>query len=139
MRLVTTIVLGCAAMALGLPGLSQTVSGIQETRAYSHGIGRITWTLSKDLPTICLEAGLGGAAPGASADEAAAAAARRIRQVGVEHVISGGGRIPWEEGRLKEMMDRLKTNGLTLANLMISETQRFPHFMPGTGTSPRTR
>src|SRR5437763_14007050 len=58
-----------------------------------------------DLPKICLAAGLGAVG---------------IRQLGVEHVISGGGRIPWEEGRLKEMMDGLKSNGLTLANLMIS-------------------
>ena len=74
----------------------------------------------KETPKICLEAGLGGAPPGASADEAAAAAARRIRQLGVDHVLSGGPRIPWEESRLKDMMDRLKTNGLTLANLMIA-------------------
>ena len=74
---------------------------------------------AKDTPKICLEAGL-GAPPGASPDEAAAAAGRRIRQLGVDHVISGGPRIPWEEARLKEMMDRLKANGLMLANLMIS-------------------
>ena len=74
----------------------------------------------KDTPKICLEAGLGGAAAGTSPDEAAAAAARRIRQLGVDHVLSGGPRIPWEEGQLKETMDRLKSNGLTLANLMIS-------------------
>jgi mannonate dehydratase len=85
----------------------------------------------RELPKICLEAGLGGAAPGASADEAAAAAARRIRQLGVEHVISGGGRIPWEEGRLKEMMDRLKGNGLTLANLMIAGFPNAIYNRPG--------
>jgi mannonate dehydratase len=74
----------------------------------------------KDTPKICLEVGTGGGPPGASADETAAASARRIRQLGVEYVLSGGGRIPWEESRLREMIDRLKTNGLTLANLMIS-------------------
>jgi mannonate dehydratase len=73
----------------------------------------------KDTPKICLEAGLAPPA-GATPEEAAAASARRIRQLGVEHVISGGPRIPWEESRLKEMMARLKANGLTLANLMIS-------------------
>src|SRR5437773_2117999 len=73
----------------------------------------------KDTPKICLEMGLAPPA-GASPEEAAAASARRIRQLGVEHVISGGPRIPWEESRLKDMMDRLKANGLALANLMIS-------------------
>lgn len=76
----------------------------------------------KDTPKICLEAGLAAPPPalgGVAGDEAIAAAARRIRQLGVDHVISGGGRIPWEESRLKDMMDRLKKNGLTLANLMI--------------------
>jgi mannonate dehydratase len=70
----------------------------------------------QDTPKICLEA---GAAVGGSSEEAAAAA-RRIRQLGVEHVISGGGGIPWDESRLRGTLDRLKENGLTLANLMIS-------------------
>ena len=71
-----------------------------------------------DLPKICLDAGTGGPLLGASAD-AASAAARRIRQLGVEHVISNGGPIPWQEARLQEMIGTLKANGLTLANLMI--------------------
>lgn len=96
----------------GLAALAMPARGVSSAEAAAGPPG--------ELPKICLEAGLGGAAPGASADEAAATAARRIRQLGVEHVISGGPRIPWEEGRLKEVMDRLKTNGLTLANLMIS-------------------
>jgi mannonate dehydratase len=69
-----------------------------------------------DTPKICLEAG----AAASDSNEEAAAAARRIRQLGVNDVISGGGRIPWEESRLRAMMDRLKSNGLTLANLMIA-------------------
>jgi mannonate dehydratase len=75
----------------------------------------------EDTPKICLEAALGGS-PGnaAGSNDEAAAAARRIRQLGVDHVISGGGRIPWEESRLKDMMDHLKSNGLVLANLMIA-------------------
>src|SRR5436190_13021858 len=69
-----------------------------------------------DTPKICLEAG----AAVTGSDEEAAAAARRLRQIGVDHVISGGGGIPWEESRLKAMMDRLRANGLILANLMIA-------------------
>lgn len=75
-----------------------------------------------DTPKICLEAGIGGPPPvpgGVASDEVVAAASRRIKQLGVDHVISGGGRIPWEEGKLKDMMDRLRNNGLTLGNLMI--------------------
>jgi mannonate dehydratase len=70
----------------------------------------------KDTPKICLEAG----AAASESREEAAAAARRIRQLGVDYIISGGGAIPWEESRLGAMMDRLKRNGLTLANLMIA-------------------
>lgn len=75
-----------------------------------------------NTPKICLEAGIGGPPPapgGVASDEVVAAASRRIKQLGVDHVISGGGRIPWEEGKLKDMMDRLRNNGLTLGNLMI--------------------
>ncbi len=52
----------------------------------------------KDTPKICLEAALGGS-PGnpAGSNDEAAAAAQRIRQLGVDHVISGGGPIPWEK------------------------------------------
>ena len=84
----------------------------------------------KDTPKICLEMGLAPPA-GVAAEEAAAASAHRIRQLGVEHVISGGPRIPWEESRLREMMDRLKANGLTLANLMISGFPNAIYNRPG--------
>ena len=85
---------------------------------------------AKDTPKICLEAGLGGA-PASGTDEAAAATARRIRQLGVDHVISGGPPIPWEESRLREMMDGLKNNGLTLANLMIAGFPNAIYNRPG--------
>jgi len=45
---------------------------------------------------------------------------RRIRQLGVEWVLSGGPPIPWDEARLKEQMDRVKAAGLNLGNLMIT-------------------
>jgi len=72
-------------------------------------------------PKICVEASL-GASPSstAGADEEARAASQRIRQLGVDHVISGGGRIPWEESRLQDMLDSFKRNGLILGNLMIA-------------------
>ena len=80
-----------------------------------------------DTPKICLE----GAAAATGDEAAAAAAARRIRQLGVTHVISGGGPIPWDEARLRTMMDRLTKNGLTLANLMIAGFPNAIYNRPG--------
>jgi len=79
-----------------------------------------------ELPKICLGAGDGSSGPGNEE-----ASARRLRQIGVTHVISGFGRIPWEESRLKEMMDRFKANGLTLGNLMIGGFNDAIYARPG--------
>jgi mannonate dehydratase len=119
-----TVLKTAGAAALALPAVSHAVPAA----AMAQSRPRFE---DKDTPKICLEASLGGTPAGASPEEAAAASARRIRQLGVEHVISGGGRIPWEESRLKEMMDRLKTNGLTLANLMISGFPNAIYNRPG--------
>ena len=70
-----------------------------------------------DTPKISLEA---GASLTATPSSDSAAAARRIRQLGVEHVLGGGGPIPWQESRLQALRDNLKANGITLGNLMIS-------------------
>jgi mannonate dehydratase len=53
---------------------------------------------------------------------------RRIKQLGVDHVLTGGPAIPWEESALREIMDRLKAGGLTVCNMMISG---FPHTIYG--------
>src|SRR6476660_6184456 len=89
---------GAAALAMPLPArLSPMTSAPDQPRFEGQ-----------DTQKICLEAGL---ALGGS-DAEATAGAGRIRQVGVNSVISGGGRIPWEEPRLRETMERLKANGL---------------------------
>jgi mannonate dehydratase len=86
----------------------------------------------KDTPKICLEANLSDSAtPPDNSAEAQAAAARRIRQLGVEHVISGGPRIPWTEESLRARIDGLKSGGLTLGNLMISGFDRAIYNRPG--------
>jgi mannonate dehydratase len=86
----------------------------------------------KDTPKICLEANLSDSGPVPDDPAMAeAAAARRIRQLGVEHVISGGPRIPWTEEVLRARMDSLKANGLTLGNLMITGFNRAIYNRPG--------
>src|SRR4051812_45485124 len=61
-------------------------------------------------PKICL-----GAQP--NADEAAI---RQYKQIGVDYVLMGGPRIPWEESEMKARMDRYKAAGITIINMMIS-------------------
>jgi mannonate dehydratase len=63
-----------------------------------------------NTPRICL------GVP-ADADEATM---RKLKQIGVDYVLMGGPRIPWEEADLRTRMDRFKAAGLTIINMMIS-------------------
>jgi len=47
------------------------------------------------------------------------AAMRRIKQLGVDHVLGSGPPIPWTEADLSSMMERYKAGGLSVSNLMI--------------------
>jgi len=87
------------------------------TPTRSASAANSAWPLAegKDTPKICLGLGDGGS-PASALDPATA---RRIAQLGVTHVLTGGGRIPWEQNQLQDLMDRLKANGLTMGNLMI--------------------
>ena len=76
-----------------------------------------------------------GAAPGGTPPAAPATqpvdSARRIKQLGVDWVLSGGGQIPWDETRLKGQADRLKASGLTLGNLKIQGFDNAIYGRPG--------
>ena len=61
-------------------------------------------------PKICL-----GASP--TLDEAGM---RQLKQIGVDAVLMGGPRIPWEDAELRARMDRFAAAGLTICNMMIS-------------------
>ena len=63
----------------------------------------------KDTPKICL----GYVTP----DEPSM---RRVKQIGVDYVLTGGPAIPWTEADIRARIDRYKAGGLTLFNLMIS-------------------
>jgi mannonate dehydratase len=83
---------------------------------------------SADIPKICLEVGPSGLAAGALNE----AGARRVKQLGVDHVIGRlQGRIPWQEAQLKELIDRLKGHGLTLGNIMITGFPNTIYGRPG--------
>jgi mannonate dehydratase len=69
-----------------------------------------------DTPKLCLEMGGGDLAAGALSD----AGMRRVKQLGVGHVLMGGPPIPWQQDQIRSVMDRLKSGGLTLGNMMIA-------------------
>ncbi len=63
-----------------------------------------------DTPKICL--GVAG-----DLDEPGM---RRVKQIGVDHVLTGGPSVPWEEAEVRARIERFKAGGLTLCNMMIS-------------------
>src|SRR5215469_1977159 len=56
---------------------------------------------------------------------------RRVKQLGVDHVLTGGPAIPWEEGEIRSIMETLKSGGLTLGNMMISGFPKTLYGKPG--------
>lgn len=48
------------------------------------------------------------------------AAMRRVRQIGVDNVLTGGPPIPWSEPELRSFVSKLKSGGLMLGNMMIA-------------------
>jgi mannonate dehydratase len=56
---------------------------------------------------------------------------RRVKQLGVNDVLTGGPPIPWQEADLQMLMDKLKTGGLTLGNMMIDGFPKTLYGKPG--------
>jgi mannonate dehydratase len=56
---------------------------------------------------------------------------RRIRQLGVDHVLMGGPPIPWEESALRDIVGSFRAGGLTVCNMMISGFPNTIYARPG--------
>ena len=56
---------------------------------------------------------------------------RRVKQLGVDHVLTGGPAIPWDESEIRSIMETLKSGGLTLGNMMISGFPKTLYGKPG--------
>lgn len=69
-----------------------------------------SWPITEgpDTPKLCL---------GSSVRDDAEI--RRVKQLGVDHVLMGGPPIPWKEEDLRARIERLKAAGITLYNMMI--------------------
>src|SRR2546421_688496 len=81
----------------------------------------------RETPKICLEMGVGRLAAGPLSE----VGMRRVKQLGVDHVLTGGPSIPWPESDLRSVMDRLKAGGLSLGNMMISGFRNTLYGRPG--------
>ncbi len=81
-----------------------------------------TWPIVEGpaTPKICLGMGRG--------DEAGM---RRIKQLGVDYVIGGGGPIPWTEESLRARIEAYRAGGLKIYNLMIGGFNDAIYARPG--------
>ncbi|MBI5283075.1 MAG: mannonate dehydratase [Candidatus Solibacter usitatus] len=79
------------------------------------------WPLveSPGTPKLCMPGGVGEAGM------------RRVKQLGVNYVLGGAGRIPWKEEDLKAQIERFKAGGLTLYNIMIGGFNSAIYARPG--------
>jgi mannonate dehydratase len=65
----------------------------------------------RDTPKLCMSI---------SIKELDETSMRRWKQIGIDHVLMGGpAKLPWQEAEIRLIMDRLKSGGLTLGNMMI--------------------
>ena len=94
---------------------ASAISGSRAQGKSSEGSG---------IPELCLEMGGGSLAAGRFDDKGM----RRVKQLGVNHVLTGGPRIPWQEADIRSRMDSLKAGGLALGNMMIGG---FPNTLYG--------
>ena len=73
-------------------------------------VAQVSWPPSRSAtPNICL-----GTSP--TLDEKGM---RALRQIGVDYVLMGGPRTPWDEKELKARMDHFRAAGITIVNMMI--------------------
>lgn len=92
----------------------------------------------KDTPKIALGMGDGGggfgggrgAAPGGRTPDPSVGP-KRIKQLGVNHVLGGGGPVPWTVESLNKIMERWKAAGITVGNLMIGLSPDILYGRPG--------
>jgi mannonate dehydratase len=93
--------MGAGALMASTPPAAAHAAQPKSSRMPSEG---------RDTPRICL--GFYG-----TVDEAGM---RRVKQIGVDYVLTGGPRIPWDEADIRARIDRFKAGGLSLCNMMIS-------------------
>jgi len=109
-------VMGAAALSASFPA-TEVRDSVRRDRDASQ---------TSRIPKIALELSRSGSyfATG-TVDQAGM---RRLKQLGVNDVLMGGPPIPWLEPDLRALVDKLKTGGLALGNVMIAG---FPNTLYG--------
>ena len=117
----------CGILALRPSGVAWPRHGILPTHFHDDTLLQFLGGVAR-LPAVPLAAAAPGAAPAfdrmpaegrdtpkirlgyASPDEAGM---RRLKQIGVDHVLQGGPRIPWTEADVRARIDAFKAGGIT--------------------------
>jgi len=96
--------------AVSISGLN-VYSGHYENKTIKLTPQTVKWPVTEgpETPKLCVGSG-------ANVDERQI---QLIKQMGVEYVLMGGPRIPWRVEDLRAIMDKFKSNGLTVINMMI--------------------
>src|SRR5690242_14253278 len=89
-------ILQAAGAAALVPGAAPSAAFAAEIPGPRHE--------GQNTPKICVEAGIGGLAAGNFTE----AGMRRVKQLGVDYVHTGGGKIPWEEADVRDRMEKFK-------------------------------
>ncbi|HZU24752.1 MAG TPA: mannonate dehydratase [Bryobacteraceae bacterium] len=100
----------------------QAAAGVALARPVAVAATPRSWPIVEgaDTPKLCL---------GSTASDDAAI--RRLKQIGIDHVLMGGPPIPWNEDELRARIERLRAGGLTLCNMMISGFPKAIYGRPG--------
>ncbi len=101
--------LAAAISVTGLPGCTGSEKKKASQVALSEVKKDIEWPLvfGPDKPKICLWS------------HRDRSYMRKLKQIGVDYILTGGPGIPWTEKSLLEIMDEYKAEGLTVINMMI--------------------
>ena len=114
-------------MRLTRRGMIQTAAAAAVAPAVAAPVRR-PWPIVEgpDTPKLCLGMWDGGGDP-----KQPEIGMRRIKQLGVNYVLGGGPKIPWQEDELRALIERYKAQGLTVYNLMISGFPNVIYGRPG--------
>lgn len=101
-----------ALAALSVAGIgSATAGNISSVSTRKTSGKKVVWPIlqSPEMPKMCIP----------SSARATVEEMRQTKQIGVDFVQMGGGTTPWKEEDLRATVNRFKSEGLTIINMMI--------------------